>query len=185
MFIHVLILGSLTRFAPGYCHAKMKNALLQVGSGGRRMGVYCFSAKAARAQAAFERSCNMTTPRVPAGHLRLKRVYEPAAAEDGVRVLIDRLWPRGLSKEKAAVDHWMKDIAPSAELRKWFGHDPERWAEFRRRYMEELRQHTALLDQLREMAGRQTVTLVFGAHDEAHNDAVVLHEVLLKGLHPG
>lgn len=127
----------------------------------------------------------MTTHGVPAGHLRLKRVYEPAAPADGVRVLIDRLWPRGLSKDKAAVDHWMKDIAPSAELRKWFGHDPARWAEFRRRYMEELRQHSALLNQLREMARGQTVTLVFGAHDEEHNDAVVLHEALLKGVNAG
>jgi uncharacterized protein YeaO (DUF488 family) len=125
----------------------------------------------------------MTARRVPAGRLRLKRVYEPAAPEDGVRVLVDRLWPRGLSKEKAGVNHWMKDIAPSAELRKWFGHDPDRWPEFRRRYTEELRQHTALLDQLRDLVSRQTVTLLFGAHDEEHNDAVVLREVLLKGPH--
>ena len=123
----------------------------------------------------------MTTHRVPAGHLRLKRVYEPAVSADGVRVLVDRLWPRGLSKEKAGVDHWMKDIAPSAELRKWFGHDPERWAEFRRRYMQELRHDAELLEQLRDMASKQTVTLVFGAHDEEHNDAVVLQEMLLKG----
>lgn len=125
----------------------------------------------------------MTAHRVPGGHLRLKRVYEPAGPEDGMRVLVDRLWPRGLSKEKARVNHWMKDIAPSAELRKWFSHDPDRWPEFRRRYTEELRQHTALLDQLRDLASGQTVTLLFGAHDEENNDAVVLREVLLKGLH--
>ncbi len=125
----------------------------------------------------------MTQRPVSAQHLRQKRVYEPAASEDGIRILVDRLWPRGLSKEKAAVDHWMKDIAPSAELRKWFGHDPDRWPEFRRRYMEELQQHTALLDEIRDLAGEQTVTLLFGAHDEQHNDAVVLREVLLKGLH--
>jgi uncharacterized protein YeaO (DUF488 family) len=125
----------------------------------------------------------MTKRPVSTQHLRLKRVYEPAASEDGIRILVDRLWPRGLSKEKAAVDHWMKDIAPSAELRKWFGHDPDRWPEFRRRYMEELRQHTALLDEIRDLADGQTVTLLFGAHDEQHNDAVVLREVLLKGLH--
>jgi uncharacterized protein YeaO (DUF488 family) len=121
--------------------------------------------------------------RIPAKHLRLKRVYEPTAPEDGVRVLIDRLWPRGLTKKKAAIDHWMKDIAPSSELRKWFGHAPERWTEFRNRYMEELRQHMALLDQIRDLAKEGTVTLLFGAHDEEHNDAVVLQEVLLKGMH--
>jgi uncharacterized protein YeaO (DUF488 family) len=124
----------------------------------------------------------MTAPTIPATHLRLKRVYEPPASEDGMRVLIDRLWPRGLTKEKAAVDHWIKDIAPSAALRKWFGHDPDRWTEFRRRYKEELRQHTALLDQIRDMASGGTVTLLFGAHDEEHNDAVVLREVLVKGM---
>jgi uncharacterized protein YeaO (DUF488 family) len=123
------------------------------------------------------------TARIPAKHLRLKRVYEPAAPEDGVRVLIDRLWPRGLTKKMAAIDHWMKDIAPSSELRKWFGHDPGRWTEFRNRYMEELRQHMALLDQIRDLAKEGTVTLLFGAHDEEHNDAVVLQEVLLKGMH--
>jgi uncharacterized protein YeaO (DUF488 family) len=118
---------------------------------------------------------------VRAEDLRLKRVYEPPTPEDGVRILVDRLWPRGLSKEKAAVDHWMKEIAPSAELRTWFGHDPDRWAEFRRRYMEELRQHTALLDQIREFASERGVTLLFGAHDQEHNDAVVLAEVVAKG----
>jgi uncharacterized protein YeaO (DUF488 family) len=123
------------------------------------------------------------TARIPAKHLRLKRVYEPAAREDGVRVLIDRLWPRGLTKDKAAIDHWMKEIAPSSELRKWFGHDPDRWAEFRNRYMEELRQHTGLLDQIQNLAKKGTVTLLFGAHDEEHNDAVVLQEVLVKGIH--
>jgi uncharacterized protein YeaO (DUF488 family) len=123
----------------------------------------------------------MTKRPVPAGHIQLKRIYEPAESGDGVRILVDRLWPRGLTKEKAAVDQWMKDIAPSAELRKWFGHDPDRWPEFRRRYTEELREHTALLDQIRELATGQTVTLLFGAHDEEHNDAVVLREVLMKG----
>jgi uncharacterized protein YeaO (DUF488 family) len=122
------------------------------------------------------------TARIPAKHLRLKRVYEPAARDDGVRVLIDRLWPRGLTKDKAAIDHWMKEIAPSSELRKWFGHDPDRWVEFRNRYMEELRQHTGLLDQIQNLAKKGTVTLLFGAHDEEHNDAVVLQEVLVKGI---
>jgi len=123
------------------------------------------------------------TARIPPKHLRLKRVYEPAAPEDGVRVFIDRLWPRGLTKKMAAIDHWMKDIAPSSELRKWFGHAPDRWTEFRNRYMEELRQHMALLDQIRDLAKEGTVTLLFGAHDEEHNDAVVLQEVLLKDMH--
>lgn len=126
----------------------------------------------------------MTKRRVPAGKLRLKRAYEPPAPEDGVRILVDRLWPRGLSKEKAAVDHWMKDIAPSAELRKWFGHDPERWSEFRRRYREELRRHGALLDQIGDLAADSAITLVYSAHDEEHNDAVVLREALVKGLDP-
>ena len=117
----------------------------------------------------------------PAEHLRLKRVYEPAAPQDGVRVLVDRLWPRGLTKQKAAVDHWMKDVAPSADLRKWFGHDPDRWGEFQRRYKAELRQRGDLLDQIRKMIDEGTVTLLFGARDEEHNDAVVLRDVLLKG----
>jgi uncharacterized protein YeaO (DUF488 family) len=124
----------------------------------------------------------MTKGRVPAGKLRVKRAYEPPAPEDGVRILVDRLWPRGLSKQKAAVDHWMKDIAPSAELRKWFGHDPERWPEFRRRYREELRRQGALLAQIGDLAEGGAVTLVYAAHDEEHNDAVVLREALVNGL---
>ena len=126
----------------------------------------------------------MTARTMPVANLRLKRVYELPAPDDGVRILIDRLWPRGLSKEKAAVDHWMKDVAPSAELRKWFGHDPDRWPEFRRRYLAELRQSGALLDQICGLASRGTVTLLFGAHDEEHNDAVVLREVLMKRMQP-
>jgi uncharacterized protein YeaO (DUF488 family) len=97
-----------------------------------------------------------------------------------VRVLVDRLWPRGLRKVDAAVDHWMKDIAPSTELRQWFGHDPERWEEFRRRYAKELQQHVTTIDELREMARHDTVTLVFGSRDEEHNDAVALREILLR-----
>jgi uncharacterized protein YeaO (DUF488 family) len=124
----------------------------------------------------------MTKRRFPAGKLRVKRAYEPPAPEDGVRILVDRLWPRGLSKEKAAVDHWMKDIAPSADLRKWFGHPPERWPEFRRRYREELKRHGALLAQIGDLAAGGAVTLLYAAHEEEHNDAVVLREVLVKGL---
>ena len=125
----------------------------------------------------------MTTHTIPAGHLRLKRVYDPAAPEDGTRILVDRLWPRGLTKENAAVDHWMKDIAPSAGLRKWFGHNPDRWPEFQHRYVEELLENTALLGQICDIAREHTVTLLFGAHDEEHNDAVVLREGLVRDLH--
>lgn len=123
----------------------------------------------------------MTKLPSPASHLRLKRAYEPAAPADGVRILVDRLWPRGVSKEEAALDEWMKDIAPSAELRQWFGHDPERWVEFQHRYRAELRQHDEELEKIRSLAEKQTVTLVYSAHDEQHNDAVVLRDVLLKG----
>lgn len=122
------------------------------------------------------------TTRVSAAHIRIKRVYEPPSLEDGTRVLVDRLWPRALTKEKAAIDEWMKEIAPSAELRTWFGHDPARWPEFRRRYTAELRQRVTLLNRLRDLARDRRVTLVFGAHDEEHNDAVVLREILVRGL---
>ena len=121
----------------------------------------------------------MSKPPFPASRLRLKRAYEPAAEDDGVRILVDRLWPRGVSKAKAALDDWMKDVAPSTELRKWFGHDPGRWPEFRRRYRGELRQHPQELDRIRELARSGHVTLVYSAHDEQHNDAVVLKNVLL------
>ncbi len=123
----------------------------------------------------------MKKPLTPPRRLRLKRVYEPAAPGDGVRVLVDRLWPRGLTRKKAAIDHWMKEVAPSPALRKWFGHDPDRWTEFKRRYMGELRQHKDLLAELRKLNRQRTVTLLFGARDEEHNDAVVLREVLTRG----
>jgi uncharacterized protein YeaO (DUF488 family) len=118
---------------------------------------------------------------LPASHVRLKRVYEPAAPEDGMRILIDRLWPRGLRKADAAIDRWMKDIAPSTELRRWFGHDPVRWPAFHRRYIEELQQQAAAVDELRELARGGPVTLVFAAHDETQNNATALREAL---LHP-
>lgn len=110
--------------------------------------------------------------------LHLKRVYEPPAGKDGLRILVDRLWPRGLKKEKAAIDLWLKEIAPSAALRKWFGHDPEKWPEFRRRYRAELEAKTEEIEQLRKFGGNKRVTLVFGAKDEDHNQAVVLKEFL-------
>jgi uncharacterized protein YeaO (DUF488 family) len=119
------------------------------------------------------------TTRVPARNVRLKRAYEPAEAKDGRRVLVDRLWPRGVSKARADLDQWMKEIAPSTDLRKWFGHDPHRWAEFCRRYSNELHQNATLLSQLRSLAQKSPMTLVYGAHDEIHNDAVVLRDVIL------
>ena len=117
--------------------------------------------------------------RLAAANVKLKRAYEPAAASDGTRVLIDRLWPRGVSKDAAAVDLWLKELAPSTELRKWFGHDPARWAEFQQRYTAEVRAQPELFEQLRDLARKGPVTLVYAAHDEEHNDAVVLHQLLL------
>lgn len=111
--------------------------------------------------------------------VRLKRAYEGPAADDGIRVLVDRLWPRGVKKTEAAIDHWMKELAPSTELRKWFGHDPARWEEFRRRYAAEIQEHRNELDRMRGLMREGTVTLVYSAHDETHNDAVVLREILL------
>jgi uncharacterized protein YeaO (DUF488 family) len=115
-----------------------------------------------------------------ASHLQLKRAYEPAAPGDGVRVLVDWLWPRGLRKADAAIDRWMKDIAPSTQLRQWFGHVPERWPEFHRRYNRELQQQAAAVDELRELARGGPVTLVFAAHNEAYNHAIVLRDALLQ-----
>jgi len=117
--------------------------------------------------------------KIAGDHIKLKRAYDPPAPDDGTRILIDRLWPRGVKKTDAAIDEWMKEIAPSTELRKWFGHDPSRWHEFQRRYRSEIRQHREQLDRLRTLAQHGRVTLVFSAHDEAHNDAVVLKNVLL------
>ena len=117
--------------------------------------------------------------KVRAGNVRLKRAYAPPARGDGQRVLIDRLWPRGVRKADAAIDHWLKDLAPSTELREWFGHDPERWRTFQRRYVAEIRKHGDVLAQLRRLAMQGPLTLVYAAHDEAHNDAVVLRRVLL------
>jgi uncharacterized protein YeaO (DUF488 family) len=114
--------------------------------------------------------------------LRLKRVYEPATSNDGYRVLIDRLWPRGLSKGRARLDAWERELAPSGELRRWFRHDPGRFAEFQRRYVDELRCQRGRLTQLRRRARREPVTLLYAARDGEHNDAVVLAEVLRRGL---
>jgi uncharacterized protein YeaO (DUF488 family) len=114
--------------------------------------------------------------------VRLKRAYEPAVPEDGYRVLIDRLWPRGLTRERAQLDAWERELPPSTELRQWFGHDPRRFEEFRRRYVEELRNQRPRLAKLRRRARDGTLTLVYSARDAQHNDAVVLAEVLRRGL---
>jgi uncharacterized protein YeaO (DUF488 family) len=116
--------------------------------------------------------------KISTSDVKLKRAYEPPAAGDGTRILIDRLWPRGITKKRAAIDQWMKDISPSTELRKWFGHDPARWDEFRRRYAKEVRQ-SDLLGQLRSLARQGPITLVYSAHDEKHNDAVELRKLIL------
>ena len=117
--------------------------------------------------------------KVPANHIRIKRAYEPPTDDDGTRILIDRLWPRGVKKENLALDQWAKELSPSTELRQWFGHDPARWQEFRRRYAAQLRQRTDLLDPLRALARKGPITLVYSAHDEAHNNAVAMREFLL------
>lgn len=112
-------------------------------------------------------------------HIKIKRVYLQPDEEDGRRILVDRLWPRGLTKEKASVDLWLKEIAPSTELRKWFGHAPEKWKEFQTRYRAELRQNTEQVSLLKQEAARGVVTLLFGAKDEEHNEAVVLQKLLM------
>ncbi len=110
--------------------------------------------------------------------IRIKRIYDPPAPDDGRRILIDRLWPRGLTKEAARLDDWLKEVAPSDELRHWFGHDPARWEEFRERYRAELSGQGELLDRLRAAGEAGTVTLLFAAADTEHNNAVVLQEML-------
>ncbi len=119
---------------------------------------------------------------LPSGERRLrvrtKRIYEPPARGDGFRVLVDRLWPRGVSREAAHLNAWAKELAPSANLRRWFGHVPRKWSEFGRRYRRELQQARTELDGLRHIASRRTVTLLYAAKDPAHNHALVLKAVL-------
>lgn len=113
--------------------------------------------------------------------IKIKRAYDPVDADDGLRVLVDRLWPRGLKRDAAKVDHWLKDIAPSGELRGWFGHDPDRWTEFRKRYRAELAANKPAVTELHQLArGAKSLTLLFAARDTDHNNAVVLKEYLLK-----
>ncbi|MEZ5121742.1 MAG: DUF488 family protein [Solirubrobacterales bacterium] len=113
--------------------------------------------------------------------LHIKRAYDDAAPGDGYRVLIDRMWPRGVSRERADIDEWARDLAPSSNLRKWFGHKPERFDEFRRRYRSELAGHADAVDALRRRAADGPVTIVYGARDREHNNAVVLAELLRDG----
>lgn len=110
----------------------------------------------------------------------VKRAYEPTSKSDGFRILVDRLWPRGRTKEEVAANLWLKDIAPSSELRKWFGHDPKRWTEFRKKYWTELKDKKDLIKQIKEKAHQGKVTLVYGAKDEEHNQAIALKEYLEK-----
>lgn len=112
--------------------------------------------------------------------IKIKRIYENPEKDDGFRVLVDRLWPRGFTKEKAHVDLWLKDIAPTTELRKWFNHIPEKWAEFKKRYRSEIRGNKEALSQLKEVMKKGQVTLIYAAKDEEHNAAVVLLEELEK-----
>ena len=110
----------------------------------------------------------------------IKRVYEIPDEKDGKRILVDRLWPRGLTKDKAKIDLWLKDIAPSTALRKWYGHDPEKWEEFKRRYFDELKDNKEQVSLLKNEMKNGTVTLIYGAKDETHNEAVVLKDLLIK-----
>lgn len=106
----------------------------------------------------------------------IKRVYDKPEKDDGMRILIDRLWPRGLTKEKAKVDLWLKEISPSTQLRKWFGHEPSKWSEFKKRYHDEMKENTETVNKLEEELKKGKVTLIYGAKDEEHNDAVVIKE---------
>jgi uncharacterized protein YeaO (DUF488 family) len=111
-------------------------------------------------------------------NITIKRVYEPAAKSDGARVLVDRVWPRGITREKAALDLWLREIAPSTDLRKWFGHDPARWDEFRNRYAKELDSNSESIEQLKGVIAKGPVTLLYSAHDAEHNQAVALLDYL-------
>jgi uncharacterized protein YeaO (DUF488 family) len=115
---------------------------------------------------------------IPMPKIRLKRAYDEASPDDGVRVLVERLWPRGLTKERAAIDIWMKDVAPSQELRRWYSHDIARWIEFKKRYRAELDENEAAVDELRKKCRTETVTFIYAASDEQHNSALLLKDYL-------
>jgi len=112
--------------------------------------------------------------------IKVKRIYDPVLPDDGKRILVDRLWPRGIKKDKAKIDEWLKDIAPSNGLRKWFSHDPDKWKEFKNRYIKELKDNSELIERLRAVTKKEKVTLLFSAKDVEHNNAVVLKEVIEK-----
>jgi uncharacterized protein YeaO (DUF488 family) len=114
--------------------------------------------------------------------LKTKRVYDPPSPDDGTRILVDRLWPRGITNEDAEVDEWMKEVAPSNELRRWFSHDPSKWNDFRKRYAQELKGKADLTDKIRKKAEKATVTLLFAARDVAHNNATALKEILSREM---
>ena len=117
--------------------------------------------------------------KIPADHIRVERAYEPPTHDDGARILIDRLWPRGVKKEALALDQWAKQLSPSTEMRQWFSHDPARWQAFGQRHAAELHHHNDLLEPLRALARKGPITLVYSAQDEAHNNAVAMWEFLL------
>ncbi len=110
--------------------------------------------------------------------IKIKRIYDPASSDDGKRIYIDRLWPRGMKKEEVKIDEWLKEISPSDSLRKWFGHDPAKYAEFKRRYTKELEKHPEILERIRKEGKKETVTLLFSAKDVEHNNATVMRELL-------
>jgi len=112
--------------------------------------------------------------------IKIKRIYDPAFPGDGKRIYIDRLWPRGMKKEEVKIDEWLKDISPSDSLRKWFGHDPSKYAEFKKRYTKELEKHSEILERIRKEGKKETITLLFSAKDVEHNNATVLKEILSK-----
>jgi uncharacterized protein YeaO (DUF488 family) len=110
--------------------------------------------------------------------IQIKRVYDPSSRRDGARILVERLWPRGITKQRASLELWLKDIAPSPELRRWFHHDPARWRQFKRRYWQELRNHSEAVEALKQRGRKEIVTLVYAARDERHNGALALKEFL-------
>ncbi|MCL7998958.1 DUF488 domain-containing protein [Brucella sp. 21LCYQ03] len=112
-------------------------------------------------------------------NIKIKRVYETPESEDGFRVLVDRVWPRGMNKEKAAIDLWAKDVAPTTKLRKWFGHDPEKWGDFKVKYVDELRENAETVRELLQSSNGKIITLLYGAKDEQHNQAIVLRDFIV------
>ncbi len=111
-------------------------------------------------------------------NVRIKRIYEKVSRDDGARVLVDRLWPRGVSKERAKLDAWLKDIAPTSELRKWFDHDPPKWAVFKRKYKAELQANAEAVEELKRIGKKRKITLLYGARDSEHNEAVVIRDLI-------